>query len=291
MRDINVAIADDNETMVDLLSNLIECEKGLNLVGTAKDGVETLEIIKDKEPDVVLLDMIMPRLDGLGVLEQVKEDTKLKKQPAFIVISAVGHEAITASAFRNGAVYFIIKPFENGAVIRKIREVGEPVVKGTATDRTQRSKMRSTMANPNLHTTQSASDTRNTANEAMHPTYNLTGNIETDVTKVLHDVEVPAHIKGYQFLRDAIIMAVDDSEVIGSITKVLYPNIAEKNNTTPSCVERAIRNAINAAWKRGDAETLNNMFGYTINAGKRKPTNSEFIALISDKLRLEYVRM
>lgn len=282
MKNLNIAVADDNEAVLCMLSNIIESEENLNLVGTAKNGEETLEVIKDKLPDVVLLDMIMPKIDGLGVMEHVRNDTAIKKQPAFIVISAVGHETMTESAFGLGADYYLMKPFDNHALLKRLRDL-QLMINGSV----PQNEVHTGIANTNLHMVNTFSGAGKQSGNTSD-SHAVTGNMETDVTRIIHDIGIPAHIKGYQYLRDAIIMAVNDSEIINSITKILYPDIAKKYQTTPSRVERAIRHAIEVAWNRGNTETLNNMFGYTINTGKGKPTNSEFIALISDKLRLEY---
>lgn len=192
----------------------------------------------------------------------MNREKNLKKKPAFIVISAIGQENITEDAFGLGASYYIMKPFDNEVVLNKIKQV----------QRDKTAKL--------VHTKHSM------VSEGVNE-YSPR-NLETDVTNIIHEIGVPAHIKGYQYLRDAIIMSVENREVINSITKVLYPTIAKMNQTTPSRVERAIRHAIEVAWSRGKMDTINELFGYTINTGKGKPTNSEFIALISDKMRLEY---
>ena len=224
--------------------------------------MKALDIIRNQEPDVVLLDLIMPKLDGLEVMQQVNRDTSLKKRPAFIVISAIGQENITENAFSLGAMYYIMKPFENDMILRRIHQVTEK-------------QMLQPVHQIKGRTVEYVSEYREK-------------NLEADVTNVIHEIGVPAHIKGYQYLRDAIIMSVEDKEVINSITKVLYPTIAKMNKTTPSRVERAIRHAIEVAWSRGKMDTIDELFGYTIHTGKGKPTNSEFIALIADKIRLEY---
>lgn len=225
MEKLNVAIADDNERMLRLLGDIIESDDELNVVGVARDGEEAYHVIKAKEPDVVLLDIVMPKLDGLGVLDRVSQDTSIKKHPAFIMISAIGQEKITE--------------------VRKVN----------AYEKAEETKER---------------------------------NLEADVTDIIHEIGVPAHIKGYQYLRDAIVMSVNDMDMLNSITKILYPTIAKKYQTTSSRVERAIRHAIEVAWSRGKMDTIDEMFGYTIHNGKGKPTNSEFIALITDRIRLEY---
>ena len=262
MEKLNVAIADDNEKMLRLLGNIIESDDELNVVGTAKDGEEALQIIKTKEPDVVLLDIIMPKLDGLGVLDKVNHDKSIQNHPVFIMISAIGQEMITENAFELGADYYIMKPFDNDVVLNRIKKIRED-------KNTKNMQIRKT------------SSFEKTETKDIH-------DLEADVTEIIHEIGVPAHIKGYQYLRDAIIMSVTDMEMLNSITKILYPTIAEKYQTTASRVERAIRHAIEVAWSRGKMDTIDEMFGYTIHNGKGKPTNSEFIALITDRIRLEY---
>ena len=240
MEKLNVAIADDNEKMVEVLSKIIDQDEELKLVGKAHNGEEICNIIKEKQPDVVVLDIIMPKVDGLSVMERFSHDENLKKVPSFIVVSAVGQERITEDAFDLGADYFMLKPFDNKMLlnrIKHIRRAGERRVR-----------------------------------EMNRP----------------RQIGVPAHIKGYQYLRDAIILSVNDMEMLNSITKILYPTIAKRHQTTPSRVERAIRHAIEVAWSRGKMDTIDQLFGYTVSNGKGKPTNSEFIALIADKIRLEY---
>lgn len=262
MEKLNIAIADDNERMVNLLGTLINDDSELELVGQADNGKDIYEIIKEKEPDVVLLDIIMPKVDGLTVMEKVNQDSSMKKHPAFIVISAVGQERITEDAFNLGACYYIMKPFDNEMILNRIKHF----------------KNMGIGKNREIRKSGSLEQVRETA----------VRNLEVDVTNIIHEIGVPAHIKGYQYLRDAIIMSVEDMEMLNSITKILYPTIAKKHQTTPSRVERAIRHAIEVAWSRGKMDTIDELFGYTVSTGKGKPTNSEFIALIADKIRLEY---
>lgn len=262
MSKINVAIVDDNERMVNLLEDILNQDSDIEVVGKSENGLDALEIIKEKEPDVVLLDLIMPKLDGLGVMEKVKRDNGYKKTPSFIVITAIGQEGVTENAFELGANYYIMKPFDNDVVLSRIKQL-------------KRSGHNKFIDNNRVSTYENKQ------------TY-MKRNLETDVTNIIHEIGVPAHIKGYQYLRDAIMMSVKDNEMMNSITKILYPSIAKKHNTTPSRVERAIRHAIEVAWSRGKMDTIDELFGYTVNNGKGKPTNSEFIALIADKIRLEY---
>lgn len=259
MEHLNVAIADDNQKMLDMLEEMINTDEDLHVVGKAKDGEEMCQIIKEKRPDVVLLDLIMPKMDGLTVMEQVNHDRDMKKQPYFIVVTAVGQERITEDAFEKGANYYVMKPFKNELLLDRIKTV------------------RNVFRNHERK-----------AEEIVENTKNKEEDLESRVTDMLHEIGIPAHIKGYHYLRDAIIMAVEDMDVLNAITKVLYPTVAKKYQTTSSRVERAIRHAIEVAWSRGKLDTLDELFGYTVSNGKGKPTNSEFIALIADTIQLEY---
>lgn len=263
MGKLNIAIADDNERIVKLLDNIISSDDEMKVVGTANNGEDMYNIIKSTQPDVVLLDIVMPKMDGLSIMEKVNKDGSMKKHPTFIIITAIGQESITEDAFNLGAYYYIMKPFDNDVVLKKIR-----MAHNHSGYMTVEQKMK-----------QSAFDEKRE---------NLERNLENDVTEIIHEIGVPAHIKGYQYLRDAIIMSVGEMEMLNSITKILYPTVAKKHQTTPSRVERAIRHAIEVAWSRGKMDTIDELFGYTIHNGKGKPTNSEFIALIADKIRLQY---
>lgn len=258
MEQLNVAIADDNERMLDLLGEIIEGDKDLNLVGKANNGEDMYQIIKEQQPDVVLLDLIMPKMDGLSVMELVGEDRTMKKQPDFIVVTAIGQERITEDAFAKGASYYILKPFNNDTILQRIKNTNHVV--------------------------------RNdySMGEKKHKSIEVSQeSLESQVTDMIHEIGIPAHIKGYHYLRDAILMAIDDMDVLNAITKVLYPTVAKKHQTTSSRVERAIRHAIEVAWSRGKLDTLDRLFGYTVSNGKGKPTNSEFIALVADTIRLK----
>ena len=257
---ISVAIADDNERIVELLGDIISNDKELKLVGKANNGEDMCSIIREKEPDVVLLDLIMPKMDGLSVMEQINKDKKLCKHPNFIVVTAVGQDRITEDAFNKGAHYYVMKPFKNEVILNYIKS-------------TVRKKSISAYSK---------------AEHGESPEKLEEVSLETRVTDMIHEIGIPAHIKGYHYLRDAIIMAVEDMDVLNAVTKVLYPTVAKKHQTTASRVERAIRHAIEVAWSRGKLDTLDDLFGYTVSNGKGKPTNSEFIALIADTLRLEY---
>ena len=199
----------------------------------------------------------MPQIDGLTVMQRIREDNDCVN-PAFIVISAVGREAVTEDAFNMGATYYVMKPFDNNMLIDRIKYIGGII---------------------NIKPV----NIKNSVNDSIPHNKHI---LENEITGMIHEIGVPAHIKGYQYLRESITLAVNDPDIINSITKVLYPTIAKKFDTTPSRVERAIRHAIEVAWNRGNPDILNDLFGYTISNGKGKPTNSEFIALISDNIRL-----
>ena len=263
MGKLTCAIADDNDRMLQLLDDILHTDDEIVVVGKAHNGEEIIGFIKDKEPDVVLLDIIMPKLDGLTVMEKVNQDTEIKKKPAFIVITAVGQEGITEDAFNLGANYYIMKPFDNNTLLNRIKYVRTNMGRHPAVNKNVKNSTHSKQEDVKL-------------------------GLESDVTEIIHDIGIPAHIKGYQYLRDAIMMSVEDMDMLNCITKVLYPTIAKKYQTTSSRVERAIRHAIEVAWSRGQIDTIDSLFGYTVSNGKGKPTNSEFIALIADKIRLEY---
>ncbi len=258
MARLSVAIGDDNERILEILEELISNDKDLTLVGKANNGEDMCQIIEKREPDVVLIDLIMPKMDGLSVMEEIQKNTKLNKYPNFIVITAIGQEQITEDAFRKGARYYIMKPFKNTTVLERIKYFQETMSFEHASGNTVLD-MKKTNEN----------------------------NLENQVTNMLHEIGIPAHIKGYHYLRDSILMAVEDMDVLNAITKILYPTVAKRYQTTSSRVERAIRHAIEVAWNRGKLDILDELFGYTVSRGKGKPTNSEFIALIADTIRLE----
>lgn len=261
---ITVLIADDNQEFSRTLATYLENEEDMEVIGVAKDGNEAQEKIKELSPDVAIIDVIMPHLDGLGVLEKIN---KLDKMPICIMLSAVGQDKITQRSIALGADYYVVKPFDISLLIKRIREI----------------KNFKPMPTGNIITARDA----NRKYIDIGKNKNDMENLEALVTNMIHEVGVPAHIKGYQYLREAIMMVVNDIDIINQITKCLYPQIAQRFGTTPSRVERAIRHAIEVAWGRGEPTVMENIFGYTVSAAKGKPTNSEFIAMIADKLRLE----
>ena len=264
---IRILIADDNEEFAMTLKDYLEKDEEMDIVGMAKDGNEAVEMIIGTRPDVVLLDVIMPHLDGLGVLEKLN-NSSLENLPLCIMLSAVGQDKVTQKAISLGAEYYVVKPFDIELLIKRIKDFKfyQP---GT---------VRNSFA---------AREIKQQYIEIAPENKKDEDSLEALVTNVIHEVGVPAHIKGYQYLREAIMMVINDIDIINQITKRLYPKIAAKYSTTPSRVERAIRHAIEVAWGRGQVDTVESIFGYTISSAKGKPTNSEFIAMIADKLRLE----
>ena len=268
---ITVLIADDNQEFSTTLATYLKNQDDIVVVGRGKDGNEALDMVSSLMPDIILLDVIMPHLDGIGVLEQINM-IKMNKKPICIMLSAVGQDKITRRAIELGAEYYVVKPFDIDLLITRIRELKN--YKPSQTNNFIAREKEIGIQKPQYI-------------DISNMSANKEDNLEALVTNVIHEVGVPAHIKGYQYLREAIIMVVNDIDVINQITKCLYPQIARKFHTTPSRVERAIRHAIEVAWGRGQQDVVENIFGYTVSASKGKPTNSEFIAMISDKLRLE----
>lgn len=250
-----ILVADDNKDFCDCLCNYINMQPDMEVTEVAYDGIDALNKIVDKKPDVALLDGIMPKLDGIGVLEKLHEMNNTESM--CIMLTAITGEQITQKAFSLGAKYYIAKPFDMELLVSRIRQLNTPV--------TKQNNMGGNICLSN------------------HSEVDL----ETRVTNILHEIGVPAHIRGYHYMREAILMAIADIDVLNYITKELYPSIAKKCNTTPSRVERAIRHAIEVAWSRGKVDAIDSIFGYTVSNHKGKPTNSEFIALIADRLRLE----
>ena len=274
MENVNVVIVDDNPMILNTLDEVMSSEAGLSVIGRADNGKDAIDMIKDTQPDVVLLDLVMPQMDGITVVENIKKKTSMLKNPAFIILSAVGGEQMTEEAFQAGANYFLMKPFDKDILVNKIRRIGKRPVRPVP-GKVLEAPLKA--ATPE--------------EAAMNREEYMKEHLETDITKMLHELGIPAHIKGYQYLRDAISMVVRDREMMEAVTKILYPEIAKKNYTSSSRVERAIRHAIEVAWGRGSLEVIDELFGYTISTGKGKPTNSEFIAMIADKICLDYKKI
>ncbi len=254
-----VLIADSTaEFRIGLKSHL--SKRGFDIVGDCSDGYEAVRQIQTLHPDVVILDLLLPRLDGTEVINEIKS-RGTKPLPMFIITSGIGNQKMLSEAVEAGAQYCIMKPCEYSALSGKI----------------ERALSSAGKENGNGTVFPSGSDLSE-ENDS---------DLETLVTKIIHQIGVPAHIKGYQYLRTAIIMTMDRPELINSITKQLYPGVAKAFGTTSSRVERAIRHAIEVAWDRGDIDVINSFFGYTVQSTRGKPTNSEFIALVADSLRLK----
>lgn len=256
---IKVLVADDNREFCGILRDYFANEPDFEMAGVCSNGMEVLGMLEKKEVEVLILDLIMPYMDGIGVLEKMNELNPDSK-PKVIILTAFGQENITQRAVELGADYYILKPFNLQVLGERVRQV--------ARDIKPRSESKGSLS-------------------AISIPIHSPKNLEVEVTKVIHEIGVPAHVKGYQYLRDAIMLVVEEINYLGAVTKELYPTIAQKYDTTPSRVERAIRHAIELAWDRGDIDKINKFFGYTISGEKGKPTNSEFIAIIADRLRLE----
>ena len=254
-KQISLIIADANDDFRHVCARELEAGEGIELLAQAEDGEALLDAIKKHEPDVVLMDLILPKLDGFGVLRALQD--KGSSHPAVIILTAFSNPGVISDAAALGAYYFFTKPCDFSELMDRIRAVG-----------------RADAMKPAL--------SLQTSQQTGKPEQRL----ETMVTEVIHEIGIPAHIKGYQYIREAIILTVRDMDLINAVTKALYPMVAKRYNTTPSRVERAIRHAIEVAWDRGDLEVLQKYFGYTVSNVKGKPTNSEFVALIADRLQL-----
>ncbi len=244
-RKISVLLADNSEYFAVPCANVMKSH-GLDVTLTEKDGKAVLEALTKQKFDVLLMDMFLPRLDALGVLEGLSQ---AEYRPLVMVMSGFDNPSLEREAMAAGADYYFLKPFDAAAISRRILSL--------------------------------------CSDHADAPIRRGASDLELQVTEIIHQIGVPAHIKGYQYLRDAILMAIEDDSIINAVTKRLYPAVAKKHATTSSRVERAIRHAIEVAWDRGDVDTLTAYFGYTIHNERGKPTNSEFIAMISDKFRLQ----
>ncbi len=254
---IRVMIADSGEDFRRLLADTLALERDIEVVAAASDGMEALTLAAETRPDVLLLDLVLPKVDGFGVMQRLGEGGI---SPATMVVSAFYNESMVSRCAESGAYYFMPKPCDIAEVVRHIRDAVAP----------RRNMIPAVVSAGGAKTNESS--------------------LESTVTEIIHEIGVPAHIKGYQYLREAIIITINDMDVINAVTKVLYPSVAKKFGTTPSRVERAIRHAIEVAWDRGDLETLQRFFGYTVSNIKGKPTNSEFIAMIADRLCLDMKR-
>lgn len=239
---IKIMLTDSNEESRGMLQSALEQTGRFAVTASTGDGSEVLKLVEETNPDMLVLDLILPGLDGLTILRRLNGEHK----PIVLAISHYITQDMAVEAGQLGASMIISKPYNEDAMVENLLRLAEK-------------------SEPRLHAP----------------------GLEELVTAIIHEVGVPAHIKGYQYVREAIMITVENMDVINSVTKVLYPEVAKRYHTTPSRVERAIRHAIEVAWDRGDLETLQKFFGYTVSNAKGKPTNSEFIAMISDRIRLK----
>ena len=243
-----IIIADTGDEFRRSFIDNLENEPDIQVVGETGDGEELLRMIREKQPDLVVMEIVLSKMDGIEVLDALSE-AELERKPRIMILSSFAKGTMAQLAADKGADHYMTKPCRVSTVCERIRQL--------------------------------------TGKRHSEDNWDHSRNLETMVTAIIHDVGVPAHIKGYQYLREAILIAVADMDVINAVTKVLYPEVAKRFNTTASRVERAIRHAIEVAWDRGDLETLQKYFGYTVSNVKGKPTNSEFIAMIADRLQLQ----
>lgn len=251
---VKVLISDDRKDYFAKCSAILSAYN-YEAISAPKDGEKVCEMIREHLPDVVLMEVFMPNKDAVAVMKEIGSDPAVSA-PLFMTISSFDSATLERELTAAGATYFFLKPIETDIMIERIMEIAE--------------NRKKTLWNTPV-----------TRQGRQQP------DLQVLVTEIIHQIGVPAHIKGYHYLRDSIILAIEHPDIINSVTKQLYPTVAKKNTTTPSRVERAIRHAIEVAWDRGDVDVLNSYFGYTIHNGRGKPTNSEFIAMISDKLRLK----
>lgn len=252
---IRVVVVDDSQPMCDLLRHQFDGTSDIEAVGIANNGEDALRLVEELRPDVLLLDLILPRLDGMAVLERM---AGMDKRPEVMVLSALGGEEFIQEVAQYGVRYYMVKPFNLDLICTRIR--------------------RMTDKQPRVHAQTSAH---------THAQRSAPRSLDEEITSIFLMIGIPAHIKGYHFLREAVKLVMENQELINSITKQLYPSVAKNYNTTPSKVERAIRHAIEVAWTRGRIENINQIFGYNIYTKHDKPTNGEFVALVADKLLIE----
>ena len=256
MEAVRVVVADDNLQLRDMVAEYLKMQNGLEVVAVAENGVEAVAAIQEFEPDVLICDLIMPKMDGYMVLERLMTMT-LNKQPGVIALTALGRDDFIARAINLGVKYYMVKPIDLSALAQRVFEAAGENARADALGMRERSIKESG------------------------------GSLEERIANLFLTVGIPAHIKGYQYLREAVKMAIDNPDVMGRITKELYPGIARRFGTTSSKVERAIRHAIEVAWNRGRIEALDEAFGRNVCSLDDKPTNGEFIALCSDRLRIK----
>lgn len=268
---IKLLIAVNSKDEGTVLSDFFDKKREIEVTGIEYNGQKAYDRILEVMPDVVLMNMILPEIDGLGIMERLVANLGVPKLPRVVVISSVDNPVIMDCACQTGVDYYIMKPYHLDTIYNRILQLQSSFQKDTRNPAATALRSYDSQRNPNWGSSEVDDNT-----------------LETEITEVMRKIGVPAHIKGYQYIRTGIIMAVHDIAILNYITKLLYPSIAKQYNTTASSVERAIRHAIDVAWSRGDAAVLHDIFGCTISTKRGKPTNSEFIAQIADKYRLNY---
>ncbi|MBU3197691.1 sporulation transcription factor Spo0A [Clostridium estertheticum] len=267
-QEINIVIADDNKEFCNLLNEYLSNEDDINVIGIAGDGIKAIELVYEKKPDLLVLDIIMPNLDGLDVLERLSR-MNMNSKPYIIVLSAVGNDKITQRAITLGADYYVVKPFDMEVLARRIRQMLNNTINSVSAVRT------STYSD----NTQSETYENESTNADMM----------NEITRIIHQIGIPSNLKGYMYIREAIFMVISDTGLLSLVTKELYPSIGKKFSTTASRVERSMRHALDIAWSGLKEEKINKIFGYTICNKKGKPSNSEFVAMVADKLRIHNI--
>ena len=257
MECVRVVVADDNQQLVEMIAEYLGRQSSIEVVGKASNGIDAVRLVQEQQPDVLLCDMIMPQMDGYGVLEQLMT-MKLEKKPGVIALTALGRDDFITRAINLGACYYMVKPFDFSILAQRVYEAAGEFARADAL-----------CAKGRLERGEGED------------------NLEERIANLFLTVGIPAHIKGYQYLREAVKMVIDNPDLMGRITKELYPGIAHRFGTTSSKVERAIRHAIEVAWNRGRIEALDEAFGRNVCSLDDKPTNGEFIALCSSKISMK----
>ncbi|MDE6584410.1 MAG: sporulation transcription factor Spo0A [Anaeroplasmataceae bacterium] len=253
-----IIVADDNKDLLNMISEYLKMQPNMEVAGTFTGGKELLSYLESNTADILLLDVFMPDLDGVNALNELKSNSKYNRPGKIVIITAFNTESLMAKTSALGADYFIVKPIDLNNLHQTLTQlINEDTAKGSTYNLKEKPK-------------------------------NTSIDLDTEITEILHEIGVPAHIKGYLYLREAITMVYNNVDILGAITKYLYPTVAKKYKTTSSRVERAIRHSIEVAWNRGNVDAISQIFAYTISYNKSKPTNSEFIAMIADKLRLAH---
>lgn len=296
---LKAVLADNNVQDRESREKAME-EAGIRVVFSTGDGKKALDAITREQPDIVVMDMILPGLDGMGILEELNR-METGQLPIIVIVTALKMSHLVEDALGRGADYYMMKPISNRVFVKRLLQLSEGTEKGGSPSMAMipdkagdigrdyaATRERTGSREITLQPQRLQSPVQHRQPAASSAGIRYSGDLEKDVTNILLEIGIPAHIKGYQYIREGIILACHDRNMLQYVTKYLYPSIAKKYKTTSSSVERTIRHAIEVAWRRGNMEVLEEIFGNTVSAGKGKPTNSEFLALLTDKLRLEY---